>query len=150
MIRKLSPTSIQEAQQILAVQLPAYKVEAKQINSTAIPRLYDTVHDIQNCTEVFYGFFADNTLTGLISFTDENSMIDIHRLVVSPHYFKQGIATKLLLYLFDIYPNGTKYMVQTGKANLPAISLYKKHGFIEKEDIHLSDGLILTRFEKTE
>ena len=42
---------------ILNVQIPAYEIEANYINSTAIPRLYDTVNDIQNCDETFHGYF---------------------------------------------------------------------------------------------
>ncbi|PEB51900.1 GNAT family N-acetyltransferase [Bacillus pseudomycoides] len=150
MICKLSATSLEVASAILAIQIPAYQVEAKYINSTAIPRLYDTVQDIQTCNETFYGYFFENKLIGFISFVNEESFINIHRLVISPAYFHRGIATKLILHLFHIFPNTTKYIVQTGKANTPALSLYKKHGFIEVEDIVLPDGLILTQLEKTE
>ncbi|WP_410983130.1 GNAT family N-acetyltransferase [Bacillus cereus] len=150
MICKIPPTSIKVASAILAIQIPAYKIEAKYINSTAIPRLYDTVEDIQNCNETFYGYIFENKLIGFISFVNEGTIIDIHRLVISPDYFHRGIATKLLLHLFSISPDTKKYIVQTGKANIPALSLYKKHGFIEVTDIILPDGLVLTQLEKAE
>ena len=129
MILKLNSTSFEVATSILQVQIPAYKVEADYLNSTAIPRLYDTVNDIQNCVETFYGYFSENKLVGFISFVQEEKLIDIHRLVVSPNKKKKGIATK---------------------ANTPAITLYKKHGFITVSDTILPDGMILTQLKKTE
>ncbi|MDM5189066.1 GNAT family N-acetyltransferase [Bacillus sp. DX4.1] len=150
MIRQLSHASSKEAKAILDIQIPAYQVEAKQINNSSIPRLYDTVQDIQNCNETFYGYFSENELTGFISFIQEELIIDIHRLVVSPRYFQKGIATKLLIHLFHIHPHVKKYIVQTGKANTPALLLYKKHGFTETQEIPLPDGLILTSLQKTE
>lgn len=149
MIHKLLSNSYEVATSILQVQIPAYTIEADYINSTAIPRLYDTVNDIQSCGETFYGYFSENKLAGFISFI-EREVIDIHRLVVSPDFFKQGIATKLLLYIFNMFPSSMTYIVQTGKANTPAIALYKKHGFIEVTNTELPDGLVLTQLKKTE
>ena len=116
MILKLNSSSFEVATSILQVQIPAYKVEADYLNSTAIPRLYDTVNDIQSCVETFYGYFSENKLVGFISFVQEEKLIDIHRLVVSPDFF-QGIATKLLIYIFNMFPSSMTYIVQTGKAN---------------------------------
>ncbi|EJS56722.1 N-acetyltransferase [Bacillus cereus] len=148
MIHKLHSSSFEVASSILQVQIPAYKVEAIYLNSTAIPRLYDTVNDIQSCDETFYGYFSENKLVGFISFMQEEQRIDIHRLVVSPDFFQKGIATKLLLYIFNMFPSSMTYIVQTGKANTPAITLYKKHGFITVSDTILPNGMILTQFKK--
>ena len=90
MILKLNSSSFEVATSILQVQIPAYKVEADYLNSTAIPRLYDTVNDIQSCVETFYGYFSENKLVGFISFVQEEKLIDIHRLVVSPDFFKRN------------------------------------------------------------
>ena len=65
MIQKLVTTSHRTATSILNIQIPAYEIEAKYINSTAIPRLYDTIADIQSCDEIFYGYFYEDTLAGL-------------------------------------------------------------------------------------
>lgn len=148
MIRKLSPTSIEEAAEILEVQISAYKVEAQYLQNNSIPRLYDTITDIQNCNEIFYGYFIDDTLAGFISFQYEDAAVDIHRLVVSPTYFHKGIATALLEHLFQLHDETTNYIVQTGKKNTPALSLYKKHNFIETKEITLPDGLVLVQLKK--
>ncbi|MGE7883572.1 GNAT family N-acetyltransferase [Bacillus sp. NPDC094077] len=150
MVQKLIVNSYDTAMSILKIQIPAYEIEAKYINSTAIPRLYDTVADIQTCDEIFYGYFYENVLAGFISFKSNDDEVDIHRLVVSPDHFHKGIATKLLLHLFNMFSSSTTYIVQTGKENKPALSLYKKHGFIEVQDIILPDGVLLTSLKKTE
>lgn len=65
MIQKLITTSHKTATSILSIQIPAYEIEAKYINSTAIPRLYDTVADIQSCDEIFTAIFLKIHLLGL-------------------------------------------------------------------------------------
>ena len=47
-----------------------------------------------------------------------------------------------------MFPSSMTYIVQTGKANTPAIALYKKHGFIEVSDTTLPDGMILTQLKR--
>lgn len=148
MIQKLIANSYNTALSILNIQILAYEIEAKYINSTAIPRLYDTVTDIQNCDETFHGYFLENSLIGFISFKVDEDIVDIHRLVVSPNHFHKGIATKLLLFIFDMFSSSKAYIVQTGKNNTPALSLYKKHGFIEIQDIVLPDGMVLTSLKR--
>ncbi|CAM4274190.1 acetyltransferase [Bacillus manliponensis] len=148
MIQKLNHTSSNVAKKILEIQIPAYKVEAKYIKTDAIPRLYDTVADIQNCDETFYGYWIQDDLAGFISFVHQDNMTDIHRLVVSPNYFHQGIASLLLQHIFQLHP-ASNCIVQTGKKNIPAISLYKKHGFTQKQEFHVHNELVLIQLEKT-
>ena len=73
----------------------------------------------------FLRLFFEDTLAGFISFKIDEEEVDIHRLVVSPDHFHKGIATKLLLYVFDMFSPSKTYIVQTGKENTPALSLYK-------------------------
>ncbi|KFM99100.1 putative ribosomal-protein-alanine acetyltransferase [Bacillus clarus] len=62
--------------------------------------------------------------------------------------FPKGITTKLLLYIFNMFPPSMTYIVQTGKVHTPAVALYKKHGFIKIKDTTLPDGMILTKIKK--
>ena len=148
MILKLNSTSFEVATSILQVQIPAYKVEADYLNSTAIPRLYDTVNDIQNCVETFYGYFSENKLVGFISCT-RRKLIDIHRLVVSPNFFSKGIATKLLIYIFNMFPSSWHTLYKQVK-RIPLLLLYIKHGFITVSDTILPDLHDSYAIKKTE
>lgn len=147
-IQKLDHASIDTAATILEVQILAYKVEAEYIKNNTIPRLYDTVGDIQNCDETFYGYWIRGHLAGFISFVNENNVTEIHRLVVSPNHFHKGIASALLQYTFQLHPS-SQFIVQTGKENVPAVALYQKHGFIKKQEFTVHDELVLVQLEKT-
>ncbi|UOR10449.1 GNAT family N-acetyltransferase [Halobacillus amylolyticus] len=92
MISVLNHENAQVAQQIRNLQLPAYQVEAELLQTDRTPRLYDSTGDIQSCEEAFVGLFQGDILAGFISFKREANLVDIHRLVVSPNYSRQGIA----------------------------------------------------------
>ncbi|WP_245153963.1 GNAT family N-acetyltransferase [Jeotgalibacillus proteolyticus] len=137
------------AEMVLAVQLPAYRVEAAIIGFYDIPPLKDTATTLQQCRETFYGYFLNEELCGVISLKLENEIIDIHRLIVHPNHFKKGIAQKLLTFIENEYK--TKPLkVSTASKNLPAIRFYEKNGFQKCKELTLSEELSLTFFEKRE
>ena len=127
MIQKLVTTSHRTATSILNIQIPAYEIEAEYINSTAIPRLYDTVADIQSCNEIFYGYFYEDTLAGFISFKIAEEEVDIHRLVVS-----------LIIFIKELLQN--YYFMYLTCSPLPKHILYK-----QEKKIHLLCLYIKTR-----
>ncbi|WP_042355675.1 GNAT family N-acetyltransferase [Bacillus rubiinfantis] len=148
MITKMEITNPQLAAAVLQVQFQAYRVEAQLINCDNIPPLKDTVKTLQQCGEQFYGYYLNNELTGIISFKNENDVIDIHRLFVHPNYFKKGIAQSLLDFIQHNETGFKKIIVTTASRNLPAINLYLKKGFSKARDIQVSNHLSLTLFEK--
>ena len=75
--------------------------------------------------------FSDNQdIAAVIEIVIENQHLEIHSLTVDPKYFRQGIADKLICYVLDTHPF-SEAIVETAVVNLPAINLYKKHGFVE-------------------
>ncbi len=130
MIIKLEHSSEKIAEQIFTVFQNAYKIEAQLIGAHDFPPLSRSAKDIQNSMTQFYGFIENNCLAGVIEIVIEIKRLKIDSLTVDPHYFRKGIAHKLIDYVL-----GTMFvsevMVETAVANLPAINLYKKHGFAE-------------------
>ena len=59
----------------------------------------------------------------------ENDALHIQSLVVDPAFFRRGIASKLINYLFEHF-DVTMFTVETGADNGPAIALYERHGFV--------------------
>jgi ribosomal protein S18 acetylase RimI-like enzyme len=47
---------------------------------------------------------------------------------VDPNYFKKGIGSKMMQLVLKEF-EASQYIVETGKQNVPAISLYEKFGF---------------------
>ncbi|MFD0047977.1 GNAT family N-acetyltransferase [Actinomycetes bacterium NPDC127524] len=147
MIIELDNKSSVMAEKILHVQLPAYKIEANIIGFEGIPQLKDTVLDITECRETFIGYTSGDELLGFISYTIEEGVVDICRLVVNPLHFRKGIARELLEHVLEIAGNN-KVMVSTGKKNVPALSLYKRFGFEKVKDIEVAPGVFIRILEK--
>jgi len=144
-IKVLSNTDETTAIQILHVQKLSYQVEAKIIEFEGIPGLTETIEDVIKSEETFIGLYSDNQLVGVLSFTMDETTIDICRLVVHPSNFKQGIASKLISQLLSNYGDSKTIIVHTGTKNSPAINLYKKFHFIETEQFLIENTLSITR-----
>jgi len=132
MIKKLDNSNQDIAHQIFCVFQRSYKVEAQLIRALEFPPLLRRVEDIKNATTCFYGFSENDCLMAVIEIEVEGKRLDIHSLTVDPNHFKKGIANKLMYYVLDNV-EFTDAIVETATANIPAINLYKKHGFVESK-----------------
>ncbi|WP_044640415.1 GNAT family N-acetyltransferase [Risungbinella massiliensis] len=149
MIKKLNVTDPTVAQQVLNVQLPSYQVEAELINFQGIPRLHDTIENLLECSEIFLGYVSSDQLVGFISYTKDDTVLDIHRMAVHPSYFRKGIASSLISHLLNLESNMEKMIVCTGAKNTPAKILYQRFGFCAVEDREIAPGISLTFFERS-
>ena len=130
MITKLDNSNEEIANQIFAVFQNAYKIEAQLIGTLDFPPLLRSVKDIENAETQFYGFIENESITAVIEIFLENKLLEINSLTVDPHYFRKGIASKLIDYVLE-NTHFSEAIVETAVVNLPAINLYKKHGFVE-------------------
>lgn len=148
MIKKLDLTNFDICEKIIRIQQLSYQIEANIIEYQDIPRLKDTRESIQLADEIFFGFFNENQLVGIISFKIIDLMIDIHRLAVHPDYFKHQVATQLIGYVENLYPMIHSIEVNTGKYNIPAVNLYLKLGYHKVKDYLVDGNLWMTLFKK--
>ncbi len=132
MIRKLNNSSEDVASKIFTVFQNSYKIEAQLIGVGALdfPPLSRSAKNIENSKSLFYGFSENETLAGVIEIVIDDKKVDINSLIVEPAYFGQGIASQLISYILDNI-NFSEVVVETAVENIPAINLYKKHGFVE-------------------
>src|SRR4051812_43986881 len=124
MIVTLDTTNRQTAQQILDVQIPAYKIEAELIGFDGIPQLNDTIDSLRQSGEIFLGYIRDEELIGCLAYKETENEIDICRLIVHPAHFRKGVAKSLLTHLLNRFKD-KQIVVSTGTKNVPAITLYK-------------------------
>lgn len=136
------------ALRILEIQQAAYAIEAALIGSSDIPPLYETLEQLQQTSEKFYGAYADGVIGGAISYRLDAETLDIYRLMVHPDYFRRGIASALLETVLSLHPEVPRCIVATGSLNEPAKSLYRRHGFAEVGTREVQTGLVITLFEK--
>ncbi|ERI95089.1 acetyltransferase, GNAT family [Clostridiales bacterium oral taxon 876 str. F0540] len=148
MIKKLDLKNIETAEQVLQIQLASYKIEADIIGFYDIPTLKDTVYSLKLCDEIFYGYYLEDRLAGIISYKVFDNILDIHRVAIHPDFFRRGVAGGLISFVEKINDNIKKIIVCTGKENLPAVNLYLKNGFRKKKDIEADKNFYLTEFEK--
>lgn len=149
MIVKLYNKNDSIAQEIVKLQKKSYSIEAQIIGYDEIPNLKDTVDSIKECEEVFFGYFIDDMLAGMITYKIIDDILDIHRMAVNPEHFRKGIAEKLISYIQDINRFVKKIVVSTGRENLPAVKLYEKLGFIKVEEFQVEKNLWIASFEKS-
>jgi ribosomal protein S18 acetylase RimI-like enzyme len=145
-LERLDLTQRRVASAILKLQRRAYRIEAELIGSDEIPPLRETFEDLQASKETFLGAYLDGRLAGAISWRVNAGVLDLHRLVVDPNYFRAGVGTALVRGALAAEPNATRAIVQTGASNEPAKRLYRREGFKEIGDVEVTPGLWVTRF----
>ena len=147
MIEKLKNSELEIAEQIRAVFQISYKVEAKLLAAVNFPPLQRPLEKYRESNTEFYGYTKDGELAGVVEIDANNAYILIRSLVIHPIFFRQGIAGKLIEFVFDTFDSNI-FVVETGLANGPATKLYKKFGFIEVHQWDTEHGIRKVKFEK--
>ena len=130
MIKKLDNSNIDIANEIFTVFQNSYKIEAQLIGVSDFPPLLRSVKNIENSKTQFYGFIEDKCLAAVIEIVIKDTHLEINSLTVDPSHFRKGIANKLMSYVLERI-DFSEAIVETAIVNIPAINLYKKHGFVE-------------------
>ena len=86
-------------------------------------------------------------LAAVVEIDTNNNRILIRSLVVHPDFFRQGIAGKLLIFVFETFQSNL-FVVETGLENGPATKLYEKFGFVEVHQWDTNHGIRKIKFEK--
>ena len=108
--------------------LDAFNKLGLQVNSN-FSNLYDLSNIIESQYDYVYGYYLDDKLVGFIHVTKLYETMDIVNIVVDREVRKQGIATKLINYVIDLFDDIDNVMLEVNENNIPAISLYKKNNF---------------------
>ncbi|WP_449623072.1 GNAT family N-acetyltransferase [Robertmurraya sp. Marseille-Q9965] len=136
-----------KGEEVLSLQRQAYKIEAAYIGTEDIPPLKETMEELLQCGEEFIGYFVEDTLAGVLSYKFTKGVIDIHRVMVHPSFFRRGIAGSLIHYIEDKTDSAEFVIVSTGAENAPAVKLYQNLGF-EVLDQSVFGDLVVTNFKK--
>lgn len=147
-IKEINLNRIMAAAEVLELQRTSYKIEAELIGTDEIPPLKESFEQLQNCGETFIGYFIETRLAGAVSYKKLDGLIDIHRVMVHPDFFRRGIAAKLITHIEYLEKDTSEICVSTGAANLPAVRLYEKLGFARQKDIFVGNGLRIANFKK--
>ncbi|OMD38340.1 GNAT family N-acetyltransferase [Paenibacillus odorifer] len=150
-IIKLNLQDDNTVNELWSLQHKAYRLEAELIGFREIPPLMETREMLSHSKEGFYGCFdEEEELMGAIAIEEESpGKLTITRMMVGPDFFRRGIASRLLEYVFEHFSGMEQFIVSTGKLNLPAVSLYRKHGFVPNGSQEVAPGVELIDFYRS-
>ncbi len=82
---------------------------------------------------LFLVYFVEEKIAGYINVYSIANEAELNRIAVLPEFRKQGIGLKLINCAIENLKenNCLKFFLEVRRANLPAICLYKKIGFLE-------------------
>jgi ribosomal protein S18 acetylase RimI-like enzyme len=123
MIEKLKNSDLEIAKKMQLIFQASYKVEAILLNATNFPPLKRTLENYTESNTEFYGYSINEVLAAVVEIDTNNNYILIRSLVVHPDFFRQGIAGKLLTFVFETFKSNL-FVVETGLENGPATELY--------------------------
>jgi len=146
MIEKLQNTDIEISKKIRSVFQSSYKIEAELLNAVDFPPLKRTLENFVNSSTAFFGYIKTKELAGVIEINHTNNFTSINSLVVDPNFFRQGVARKLMEFVFNTFDSNL-FLVETGLENGPAIALYEKFGFKEVKQWDTNHGVRKIKME---
>jgi ribosomal protein S18 acetylase RimI-like enzyme len=147
MIEKLKNSDLVMARKIQIVFQASYTIEAKLLNATNFPPLKRTLENYIHSKTAFYGYSKNRELAAVVEINTDNDFILIRSLVVHPKFFRQGIAGKLIEFVFETFTSDL-FIVETGLANGPATKLYEKFGFVAVHQWNTDFDIQKVKFEK--
>lgn len=148
MIKKLDHTDPSTTEKIQNVFRRSYAVEAELLGATDFPPLKRSLKSFLESSNTFYGFMIDGKIAGAMEIDASTNSTHIQSLVVDPNYFRRGIGSALLKFVFKTYDTPS-FTVETGLDNGPATALYLRFGFKEVRQYDTDHGIQKIRFERT-
>ena len=147
MIEKLQNKNIEMSKKIHSLFQISYTMEAKLLNTKYFPPLNRLLENYVESSTVFFGYLKNEKLVGIIEIDHNDNQTQINSLVVDPKFFRQGIARKLMEFVFETFDSNL-FVVETGVKNKPASELYKKLDFKEVKQWNTDFGIKKIKFER--
>lgn len=132
---------------LLGLQRSSYALEADIIGDDRIPPLQEDECGLTAWRGHWMTAWEGTDLVGAIAWADHLDHVDIEKIMVSPDATRRGIATALLERVLA-RSQGRTVAVATGRDNVPAVSLYAKHGFEREADEQVPPGIWISRFRR--
>lgn len=132
------------ADELVAPQRAAYRVEAELINDERIPQLTETPAQLVAAGLAWHVILDDGAVIAAVAPSrTADGLLDFERLVVNPAHHRRGLGSTLI-------ESVTKKVavVMTGQANAPGRCLYERLGFRHVEDHEVLPGLWVSTYAR--
>jgi len=146
MIKKLQHTNLEIAREMRAIFQVSYAVEAQLLNAINFPPLQRPLKNYVESNTTFFGFHIEGEIVGVIEVSTKEKTTHINSLVVSPKFFRQGVAKQLMEFVLTNFDSEI-FTVETGLKNIPASKLYTSFHFKEVRQWDTDHGVRKIRFE---
>ncbi|MGV3001023.1 GNAT family N-acetyltransferase [Vibrio sp. E150_018] len=144
--------SIEDAEQILQLQLVAYESEAMLNNDFKIPPLTQSLDGLKADFEhkTILKIVEDGKLLASGQAHYNSGTCHIGRMAVWPELQGKGIGSKLLSALESIFPDTSHVELFTGANSISNLAMYKRRGYIEynREKLGNTEVVYLRRVVK--
>jgi len=142
--------TIEDAQEILALQKLTYQSEAEIYNDFTIPPLYQNLDEIKAefANQQFLKFCEKGRIVGSVRAYVKEGTCYVGKLIVHPEYQNQGIGTKLLEEIENAFDHVTRYELFTGHKSRKNLYLYQKNGYRIFRRQKVTDDLTIVFMEK--
>lgn len=145
-IKKLNHTNLAIATKMRVIFQESYAVEAKLLKAVNFPPLQRPLEGYIKSKTSFFGYHIEGEIVGVIEVSSNEKATHINSLVVSPHFFRQGIGRQLMQHILQ-YFSSKVFTVETGLENIPASKLYTSLGFKEVRQWDTDHGVRKIRFK---
>lgn len=131
LIVNIEKATIDDANEILALQKLAFKSEAKAHGDFQIPPLTETLDMWKETfkTHVVLKATVDGKIVGSVRVLVKDGTCYVGRLIVHPDLQNRGVGTKLLLEIEQMFPSCRRFELFTGSKSIRSIHLYEKLGY---------------------
>lgn len=148
-IRIAYPT-LDDAEDILALQKLAYESEARLYNDWTLPPLTQTLPSLLDefATSVLLKAMEGDRLVGSVRARESEGLCQIGRLIVQPQLQGQGIGTMLLRHIESAFPQARVFELFTGSRSEGNLRLYERLGYRRSREKVLSPAVTLVFLEK--
>ena len=110
MIKKLDHTNLAIATKMHIVFQESYAIEAKLLNAINFPPLQRPLQSYIESTTTFFGYHIKDKIVGIIEVSPKEKTTHINSLVVSPHFFRQGIGRQLMQHILQNFSSKVFYL----------------------------------------
>jgi ribosomal protein S18 acetylase RimI-like enzyme len=146
----ISRASVDDIEEILALQKIAYVSEAEIIDDFSIPPLRQTMGEILSefDHQVFLKATLEQRIVGSVRCYLEGETCHIGKLIVHPQHQNQGIGTRLLLAAERYFPQARRFELFTGQKSAKNLYIYRKNSYRISKNQKISDKLTFVFLEK--
>jgi ribosomal protein S18 acetylase RimI-like enzyme len=146
----ISRASVDDIEEILALQKIVYVSEAEIISDFLIPPLQQTMSGILSefNHQTFLKATLEQKIVGSVRCYLKGETCHIGKLIVHPQHQNLGIGTRLLLAAERHFPQARRFELFTGHKSAKNLHIYRKNSYRIFKNQKISDRLTFVFLEK--